>query len=255
MRTAFGTDVGRVRQLNEDRILVGTVPSGDVLAIVADGMGGHNAGEVASEMAVNAIAHYFQINPPDAQAHVRLEQLKMAVVTANAAVFGLAEQDASYKGMGTTVVAAMANPIEVCLAHVGDSRIYLLRNHELLLLTEDHNFANALLQSGQITVEEARSHPKRNHLVRVVGTDPHVKVDVQAISWLPGDVLLMCSDGLTNRLSDEQICASLNSDVPFDQKAGLLIQHACEAGGQDNISVILLQNDPEQETRERGTQS
>lgn len=252
MRTAFGTDIGRVRQLNEDRIWVGTVPSGAVLAVVADGMGGHNAGEVASEAAVQAIEHYFRINPPDQHVHVRMEQLKMAVITANASVFGMAEKEAGFQGMGTTVSAVLADASELCIGHVGDSRVYLWSNSRLTLLTEDHTYTNMLLRTGQITEEEAEHHPRRNMLVRVVGTDPHVKVDVQSLQWHPGDLLLICSDGLNHYVRDEKIQHILGSETPFEQLAGELIALANDAGGQDNISVILLLNDTSQHSREGG---
>ncbi len=250
MKAASGTDIGRVRQLNEDRVLVNPNVAGSLLAIVADGMGGHNAGEVASEMAVREIEHYFHLNPPDIRPELRLEQLKVAVQTANALIYGLAQRDSHMHGMGTTVVGFFADEIDLCVASVGDSRMYRLRHGKLDCLTDDHTYVNELIRSGQLQPEEAHHHPRRNVLTRSVGTDPHVKVDVQLFKLRVNDLFLLCSDGLTHRISETVIYDTLVQPISIEEKVAQLIRQANDAGGEDNISVIIIEVDHSAEGRQ-----
>ncbi|MFD1423519.1 MULTISPECIES: Stp1/IreP family PP2C-type Ser/Thr phosphatase [Laceyella] len=237
------TDIGRVRDLNEDSTGLFVTDSGTVIAIVADGMGGHQAGDVASSEAVDTIQNVLKIENLNVSTDEKSEVLLHAVGKANERVYTLATENSHMQGMGTTTIAAIVDEHEVVLAHVGDSRAYVLHNDGLYQLTEDHSYVNLLIKHGQITAEEARNHPQRNMIVRAVGTSEDVEVDLVNTPWSEGDFLLLCSDGLTSMVSEREIGIVLSStSMSIDEKADKLIQLALEAGGNDNISLILLQH-------------
>lgn len=237
------TDVGRVRDHNEDSTGLILTESGTVIAIVADGMGGHLAGDVASRLAVDTIEQTIRFESVDGTTEERSDLLIYAVSRANEKVYNLSQENQQYKGMGTTVVAVIADDNEVVLAHVGDSRIYMLRNNRLYQLTEDHSFVNVLLRHGQITPEEARNHPQGNIIVRAVGTSEEVEIDVASTPWKKDDILLLCSDGLNSEVEERVIGLILSSTtMTLEEKADELIKRALEAGGKDNVSLILLKH-------------
>ncbi|RAL26122.1 Stp1/IreP family PP2C-type Ser/Thr phosphatase [Thermoflavimicrobium daqui] len=243
MEIARRTDIGRVRDLNEDSTGLLQVKAGSIIAVLADGMGGHQAGDVASQKAVEEITNYLQSADLDLATEEKGEQLLLAVGTANNSVYKLASQNSQFKGMGTTVVTAIVDTKEVVLAHVGDSRAYMLHKGGLYQLTEDHSYVNLLKRLKQITEEEARNHPQRNMLVRAVGTNKEVEVDLIDTPWIKDDILLLCSDGLTSMISERDIGIVLsNTSMSIDQKADQLIQMALDAGGKDNISLILIKH-------------
>ena len=229
MRFRFGdrTDVGRGRPENEDSLLV--APE-DGLCAVADGMGGHRAGEVASATAIDALK----------AAYLEGQRIDQAVGAANAAVFARAAQDASLRGMGTTLTALALHDSTAELGHVGDSRAYLMRDGQVTQVTEDHSLVEQLVREGRLTPEEAQNHPQRAIITRALGVDADVQVDTYRIDLKPGDRLLICSDGLTNMLSDDTIAQTLRRHVDPQQAADTLVDMANQAGGDDNITVVLV---------------
>jgi serine/threonine protein phosphatase PrpC len=242
--TANRSDIGRVRHVNEDQSWVSQLNNGITIAIVADGMGGHQAGDVASQKAVDAFRSMLEQSA--AKANLSIQEGKMlvrqAISQANDAVFELASRNERYHNMGTTIVAALVKKDNAIIGHVGDSRAYKITQGVITQLTHDHTLVNELVKSGQLSEEEAAHHPRRNVLTRAVGTDSHVDIDVQAIEWSPEDILLLCSDGLSNMVSEQQMLQMVTTEqLELDAKADHLIQLALHAGGDDNITVVLLQ--------------
>jgi serine/threonine protein phosphatase PrpC len=223
-----GSDLGRQRQGNEDSYFV-RVP----LFVVADGMGGAQAGEVASEMAVAA----FERGLPSGSA---AEGLVGMVEEANRSIHDRSRSDADYAGMGTTVTAAHVGEDEVTIAHVGDSRAYVLRDGELIRLTRDHSLVGELVARGKLTEEQAEAHPQRSVITRALGPEPRVQVDVDSFPARPEDVFLLCSDGLTSMVPEARVRAILEEAASLEAGGRELIAAANDAGGRDNITVILF---------------
>jgi PPM family protein phosphatase len=235
---AGGTDVGRVREGNEDAYLVA-----DSVFAVADGMGGHLAGEIASAKALEPVEELDGKVYADAEEAVRA--LRDAVVTANATVSQMAEDEPLYRGMGTTLTAVLVEGRRLHVAHVGDSRAYLLRDGTFNQLTDDHTLVQHLIDEGQITREEAATHPQRSIITRAIGVARDVDVDSMTLDLQPGDQILLCSDGLTGVVSDGAIEAALRSDEDEQTIITGLIEQANEGGGPDNITVVVLRYDPD----------
>jgi protein phosphatase len=224
------SDLGRQRQGNEDNYYV-RAP----LFVVADGMGGAQAGEVASEIAVRQ----FEGGLPDGQDPG--QALAALIQEANARIHAQARSDAQHAGMGTTTTAAYVTGDTVVVAHVGDSRCYLLRDDDLIRLTRDHSLVDELIRRGKLTEEQAESHPQRSVITRALGPEPNVEVDVEAFPARAGDVFLLCSDGLTSMVHEAQLKPLLaDRERPLEQIGRELIAAANEAGGRDNITVILF---------------
>ncbi len=221
------TDIGCVREHNEDSLVVAPP-----LFAVADGMGGHAAGEVASEIAVRSLAH-------DAPHEADTEALGTAVVTANHAVIEAARQKGR-SGMGTTLTAAVLDGERLALAQVGDSRAYLLHNGRLQQLTRDHSLMADMIEAGELTAEEARVHPQRSVITRALGSDPGMQPDLYEINVAAHDRLLLCSDGLTTMLEDKQIERILNRTHDPQRCASILVNEAIGAGGYDNVTVVVV---------------
>lgn len=228
------TDVGRVREVNEDSFAV-IAPE---TYVVADGMGGHAAGEVASRILIDTAKEI--LDHPDVFYSELV--LKKAVLRANDAILARASEVPGYAGMGTTATLFHREGDHGLWAHVGDSRIYLLRGQDLCQITRDHSLVEDLVENGSITREEARNHPRKNILTRAVGAEENLLVDTGRLSVQPGDCLLLCSDGLTNMVNDAQIQEILQDGHPMD-KAAMLVQKALEAGGTDNITAIVVEYD------------
>jgi serine/threonine protein phosphatase PrpC len=248
MKMANKSDIGRIRTVNEDRAFAETNKHGVTVAIVADGMGGHQAGDFASQKATQIIQEQLLLLEPELSEEVYVYQVKDAIIRANQAVYEIALQQEKYHGMGTTVVVALVCNERVVIGHIGDSRAYRFREGGLTQLTEDHSLVNELVKSGQITPEEAEHHPRRNVLVRALGTDAEVKVDVQVLAWEAGDVLLLCTDGLSGLVGYEGILNILKQKTDLNQKASILIDSALTAGGDDNITVVLLASESQKES-------
>jgi PPM family protein phosphatase len=223
------TDVGRQRSANEDSLVVRPP-----LFAVADGMGGAKAGEVASAVAVDAVEGAQESSEPTEA------QLANIVRDANRRIYDLAVADESRRGMGTTLTLAKLHGDEVSLAHVGDSRAYRLRGGELEQLTRDHSLVAELERSGQITAEAAEHHPQRSIITRALGPEPDVEVDTYTLAGRDGDVFLICSDGLTSMISDDEVASILRSAGSLDEAADELVRAANQSGGKDNITVILF---------------
>jgi protein phosphatase len=223
-----GSDLGRQRQGNEDSYFV-RVP----LFVVADGMGGAQAGEVASEMAVAS----FERGLPSGSV---AEGLAGLVEDANRRIHDRSRSESEYAGMGTTVTAAHVGEGEVTIAHVGDSRAYVLRDGELIRLTRDHSLVGELVARGKLTEEQAESHPQRSVITRALGPEARVQVDVESFPARAGDTFLLCSDGLTSMVSEAQVKQILEPARDLEAAGRGLIDAANEAGGRDNITVILF---------------
>lgn len=241
MRMVSRTDVGRIRTVNEDRAVVQRLASGYSLAIVADGMGGHQAGDVASQMAIEIIGQELEKIPALIPLEECRQRLVSAVRTANEQIYQVSVEQEQYKGMGTTVVAALAADKDMLIAHIGDSRAYKLNGETLIQLTADHSLVNELVKSGQITPEEASYHPRRNVLLRALGTEPEIETDVTHVELVPGDVFVLCSDGLSNLIESATIASILHHHENLETAAEQLIRSALQAGGDDNITVVLMQ--------------
>ena len=222
------TDIGCIREQNEDSLVV-KAP----LFVVADGMGGHAAGEVASEIAVNTLA---ECAPPHADA----EALGRAVEQANRDIINAAIAGEGREGMGTTCTAAMLEGDRLVIAQVGDSRAYLLQSGKLTQITRDHSLMANMIDAGQITPEEARVHPNRSVITRALGNDPDTVPDLYQINVKDGDRLLICSDGLTSMIEDGEIQAVMNRISDPQQCASTLVDGAIAAGGLDNVTVIVV---------------
>ena len=225
------SDIGKVRQLNEDFYLCNSPH----LAIVADGMGGHAAGEIASKMAARSVMTFL-----DTKDLIDENILRQAIIKANEVVYHSSESNSDYRGMGTTMIICCEKEDVIHWAHVGDSRFYLYRNNKLHQITQDHSFVGELERSGQITKEEAETHPKRNLLMRAIGADNEIEVDTGSFPLQADDILLLCSDGLTNMVSEADICTALeHCSGDITSLPAKLIDLANENGGNDNITVLL----------------
>ncbi len=241
-----GTHPGQVREHNEDAMLL-DVRNG--VYVVADGMGGANAGEVASRMVVEEISRQArslvrsivdQADDADRGRRWALHYLPQVVEQANRMIFEEAQRTQARKGMGTTVDMLMAVGDDAYICHVGDSRVYLLRDGELFQITEDHSLVNRLLRQGQISPEEAHAHPHKNLITRCVGIQPQVQVDSLYVDLQPGDRFLLCSDGLTDMVTEEQLL-QLSQHYAGQDLVDACIHAACEAGGHDNVTVIVVE--------------
>lgn len=230
---AGDTHAGQVRRGNEDALLVGS----SVFA-VADGMGGHVAGEVASETALAAIARLD--GKVFADADEALEALRGAVRGANEHVLDRADEDPDLRGMGTTLTVAMIEHRRLHVAHVGDSRAYLLRDTELHRLTQDHTLVQDLVEDGQITPQEAAQHPQRSVITRAIGVAEDLEIDASTVSLQRGDRILLCSDGLTNVVAEREIAVELDRAEDLETAIDRLIEWANERGGPDNITAVAL---------------
>jgi PPM family protein phosphatase len=228
--SAGRTHPGKVRRRNEDSYVLDPP-----LFAVADGMGGAQAGEVASRLTAAAFREYHEADalPPD-------ERIQSIIQEANRRIYERARADSDVSGMGTTVTAALLTGGRVTLGHVGDSRAYRIRDGELEQLTDDHSLVADLMRSGRLTPEEAEAHPQRSVITRALGTDPEVDVDTTAVEAEPGDVFLLCSDGLTTMVGDEDILGILAAAPTLDDAAKELVRAANTGGGEDNVTVVLF---------------
>ena len=225
------TDVGRQRDANEDSYVLA-----EPVFAVADGMGGAQAGEVASRTA----AEVFEKSAHAGEGDTPEEQLTRLTREANRRIHDLSRRDANRRGMGTTLTAAMVTGAGVSVGHVGDSRAYRLRGGELTQLTHDHSLVAELQRSGQLSAEAAEHHPQKSIITRALGPEPHVEVDAHTHAARDGDVYLLCSDGLTGMISDDEVGAILRGSATLEEAAGELIRAANQSGGRDNITVVLF---------------
>ena len=223
------THVGKVRRNNEDSLIVIEPET----FVVADGMGGASAGEVASSMLVDAVKNFLSTTP----APWDEVTLVKAVARANRDIWNLSRQNEDYRGMGTTATILYLDGDRAYFAHVGDSRLYRLRDGILEQVTEDHSYVESLVRRGELTEEEARVHPMKNVLTQAVGAMPEVQIDAASFTVQRDDVFLLCTDGLTNMVDDVIIAHILQNEA---NPADALIDAALDAGGKDNVSVIVV---------------
>ncbi len=224
------TDAGRKRRRNEDALVVEPP-----LFVVADGMGGAQAGEIASRLAASAFREYHEADALPGE-----RRLEAIIQEANRRIYERAQTDTNASGMGTTVTAAIVDDERISIGHVGDSRAYRIRNGELEQLTQDHSLVADLMRSGRLTPEEAETHPQRSVITRALGTDSEVDVDTFDVAAEPGDVYLLCSDGLTTMLGDEEIGRILAEAKSLEAAAKELVKAANRRGGEDNVTVVLF---------------
>lgn len=243
MEGYFLTDCGKVRDTNEDAGGIFYNIANQLIAVVADGMGGHQAGEIASELAVNTVKESFEKTSEFVHVREAEEWLYNLILKMNEAIYTHALQDNNLKGMGTTVVVTLCTDEFFVVGHVGDSRCYLWNKEtKLSQLTSDHSLVNELVKTGQITAVDAEEHPRKNVLIKAVGTDRTITPDIQTIAWEKRDRLLLCSDGLSNKVTDEELAQSIQMTEPLSVTATHLIQLANERGGEDNITVTIVHN-------------
>lgn len=249
MQIEFQTNVGRKRKNNQDNVGIYRNKKGIALAIVADGMGGHQAGDTASYLAVTGLGEVWKETALTQKTDVA-DWLVGHIQEENARIYDKGSSDPAMFGMGTTVVLVAILGKELILGHVGDSRAYIIRKGAIKQLTEDHSLVNELVKTGEITAEMAEIHPKRNILIRSVGVPGQVEVDVSSLAVEHDDYILLCSDGLTNMLQDERINQIVNSNMTLEEKVEVLIDEANKAGGTDNITALLIAfNEPPQEAK------
>ena len=243
MKLAAKTDIGFGRLENQDNYRAARLPDDTAWGLICDGMGGANSGKLASQLATQALEDAFDQGLPGLQPGGETAFLQQAVQQANRAVYDQACQNREHAGMGTTVAGALVRRDRAWLFHAGDSRVYLFRGGRLRQLTRDHSMVQELVENGAITPEEAATHPRKNIITRALGVGPTVEAETGECSVRPGDVLLICSDGLSNPVSDGAM-ARILTEVPFYEAADALVRQALERGGQDNITVLLIGVEP-----------
>ena len=244
------TDPGRARENNEDALAVDDATQ---LCVLADGMGGYNAGEIASGMATAFIKSEMARWLSEAGKHAKIKEIRRAleicVDNANRSIFNASDSNPQYSGMGTTVVVGVFHGAHLILGHIGDSRCYRLRNGELAQITKDHSLLQEQIDAGLITQEQAASSSIKNLVTRALGVEDTVMLELNEHEVEPGDWYLMCSDGLSDMVDDAEIASILGAVVSIENKADGLVATANDHGGKDNISVLLVQADAALEKR------
>lgn len=232
------TDIGRHRDLNEDSVYAEEF-EGYHLFIVADGMGGHLAGEVASQLAIDSVEHYVSNN--FLSEDDKLQLVNEAMLYANSSINKKSNSDPQYSNMGTTCDTVLYTDGTIYIGHVGDSRVYLYRDGEVKQLTRDHSLINDLIESGSLTIDEAKKNKQRNIITRALGGEYSLVVDLHKYEILNGDIILLCSDGLTNGVDDESIKSVLMDESSTADKSNKLIELSNASGGYDNSSVVVAE--------------
>ena len=242
MEFSYLTDPGKVRDHNEDSVTIVKNESGEILLAVADGMGGHKGGEIASSIAITHIGKRFMSSSSVGTKEDAINFLKEIVSEANMLLYKYTEENPESEGMGTTIVMALLTKDFLLYGNIGDSSGYAIKKGKMYKITNDHTLVNLLVKSGELTEEAAKNHPRKNVLMRALGANMTVEMDVFDVER---DVegIFLCSDGLTNMLEDDQISLVLNSDLPIDDKLQKLINKANNRGGTDNISVAYLKKE------------
>lgn len=240
LKAEFLTDRGQVRDHNEDSGGIFFNQKDQLLAIIADGMGGHKAGDVASNMAVKIVKNAWleteYIDGPE-KAEAWITDILQRI---NIEIYEHSLEKEELRGMGTTAVIAVCTDDFVTIGHIGDSRCYLRNADGFKQLTEDHSLVNELVKTGQISSEDAEHHPRKNIVLKALGTEEEIHADVKSLSWEKGNRLLLSSDGLTDKISNDELGVFINSDHEIQEIGKQLIETANERGGEDNISVILI---------------
>ena len=238
-RFFYRTDVGKVRLNNEDQAIALTNASGNVLLVVCDGMGGQNKGDLASSLAVNTIVSSFKNRKGFMNSYFARLWVGQAIREANKSIYEQSQSNPNYHGMGTTVTLLLIIKDVAIMGHVGDSRCYFLKSrHDLVQMSEDQTYVGYLIRTGQITPEQALTHPKRHVLMNALGIYPSASIDIKVFPYL-GEEVLLCSDGLYNNVPIEDIAAVIKGNDSVEQKVNELIAIGNKNGGSDNIAVVL----------------
>lgn len=243
MEIGVKTSKGKIREINQDSYYISD-DENCPLFIIADGMGGHKAGEIASRMAVEIISSSFldQIKGSSSEMDDDsiITAIRNSIYKANDEIYRKSNEVEEYSGMGTTVTMAYENNGKLFIGHVGDSRAYLLRDNQLWQMTKDHSLVEELIKNGSITREEARFHPQKNIITRALGIDKEVEIDLIVKEKFKDDILILCTDGLTNMLNDDEIKELLISSDNMQKACDFMVQLSNEKGGLDNISVVAV---------------
>lgn len=237
---AYGlTDVGRIRSCNQDYLYssLGTIGRFQNLFLVADGMGGHQAGDYASRFAVESLVAYFEQN----QEGPLISELQNGIQWVNEVLYRKSMEEPSLRGMGTTLVAATIDEDTLYVANVGDSRLYLYRSGRLIQVTKDHSYVEEMVALGKIERNSENYRKNKNIITRAIGAEPKVRVDFFEETLMAGDFILMCSDGLSNMMSEQEITECLRQEDSLEQKVQKLINTANRNGGRDNIATVLVE--------------
>lgn len=240
MKAFARSDVGRVREMNQDNCFISDPNDEIKLFIVADGMGGYKGGEVASALAIESVKSYIKNNfeETNKEREKILDLIKNAIEYANMVIYERSKEVEELNNMGTTIDVVIAHAGKIFIGHVGDSRVYRLRNDFFRRLTCDHSYVEQLVRQGNITREEAYNHPKKNMLTKALGCTAFVEPDVMIKGFQKDDILLMCTDGLTNMIREEEICQIIKENP--EKACDKLIEKANENGGQDNITAVII---------------
>ena len=234
------SDVGKVREMNQDSYYISDLQSPVKLYLLADGMGGYKGGEIASSLAITCAKNYIENNfkevSKDRESLIQLVASSMEY--ANMVVYEKSKENKELEGMGTTLEVCLIYNNKTYIGHVGDSRIYRIRKNIMRKLTKDHSYVQQLVEDKKITREEAKTHAKKNMLTKALGCTPYVEPDIRARNFEKDDVFIICSDGLTNMVEDDTICELISQDIT--SAADKLVELANEAGGYDNITVIII---------------
>lgn len=240
MKSFYLTDAGKVRSHNEDSVIIVRNQNDDYLLAVADGMGGHRCGEVASSIAISYLGKHFQETFRNMNKEDAVEWIRQSVKEINRLIFNHAEEHPESKGMGTTLVLAISTNDYVLFGNIGDSSGFAMKDNHIHKITYDHTLVNLLVTAGELTEEQAKDHPKRNVLMKALGANDPIEIDIFDCDIEVSDILL-CSDGLTNMLDQESIERVLLSDYSVEDKVIRLIKKAINRGGTDNVSVAYLE--------------
>lgn len=242
IETAYASSIGRIRKSNQDFVKVFKNNSDITLAIVCDGMGGHQGGDVASTMAVSHLGHNFE-STDFKSSDLAKKWLEVQLNSENETILKTADRFPDLNGMGTTIVLAFAFADNALIAHLGDSRAYSYADGKFVQLTEDHSLVNELVKMGQITKEQAKHHPQKNIITQALGVSSTIDPEYNEIALADNDLIMLCTDGLTNSLSDPQIQQILaTKDLSLADRCNKLINEANRLGGGDNITVCLIQS-------------
>ena len=240
MQINGNTDVGRTRIANEDAYKFGTFDDGASWAVVCDGMGGVHGGKIASTTAIDMVSQKLRKCYNPSMGISSIENLLLSsITTANCIVYDRGRADSELEGMGTTIVAAIIKNGEACIAHVGDSRAYLISNAEINLITKDHSLVQEMLDLGQITQSEFENHPRKNIITRAMGVEEKIEIEFNTVEFKEGDVLILCSDGLSG-LVDKKDLLEIYNNAEFSTLSDKYIEAANDNGGVDNITVIVM---------------
>lgn len=249
MKAVYRTDRGKVRTQNEDSVGV-FYGEHQCLGVVADGMGGHAAGEVASRLALEHAGKRWEEVSARLSKEEAVDWLNRLVRSINDYLYRYSVEHEECRGMGTTIALVFFCEAFFAVSAVGDSRVYLWEKGQALRqVTEDHTLVNELVKSGELSKEAAEDHPKKHILTRALGTEPGIELDSEVVEWSEGSRVIICSDGLSNKLSDEKISEILEDGSPLHEKTEKMISLANEAGGEDNISMIIVSNESDGESR------